>query len=337
MFFSNLIRKRTYPLVSIIIPFWNTRATLASTIQSVINNSYSNFEMIIVDDGSPESADDIIQSYKDPRIKFYKKENEGLGLTRNFGIYKSSGKYVFFLDSDDEIFRDSIIYLVNYAESNNLKVVSGITVRHYIDTGREEKWFHHFYKEFYINEMQDRIPLYNDALSTNKLYLKNFLIDNNILYEPGLYEDKLFTAKLYSKVDRIGMVPKEIYLWNIYGANTSISQSKNLNNFLGRMASIEKLWHYLPDLRKFYQISFFINHDLLIYIREFNFFSKDEKNEIFIRSRDFIIKNKAYIYERLIPKSSNYAIISALVNDNLEYFLKIADSISLEYYSGTTN
>lgn len=92
-------------LVSIIIPAYNYGHFLSETILSVINQSYQNWECLIIDDGSTDNTENLVNKFtqKDFRIKYYKKENEGRSIARNFGIEKSSGEYIQFLDADDII------------------------------------------------------------------------------------------------------------------------------------------------------------------------------------------------------------------------------------------
>ena len=92
------------PLVSVIIPTYNRADFIEKAIQSVLNQTYSNFEIIVVDDGSTDSSAQIIQKLaeKDHRIRYYKLEvNSGVSIARNTGISLVRGKYIAFLDSDD--------------------------------------------------------------------------------------------------------------------------------------------------------------------------------------------------------------------------------------------
>ncbi len=321
------------PLVSIVIPCYNSKVTLPKVIESIQRNKYKNYEVVIVDDGSDEPVDDVVASYKNNKIRLFRKKNEGLGLTRNFGIRQALGKYVFFLDADDEIFLNGLTRLVSFAESKQLTVVSGITVRHLLENGRREQWFPDIYKQDTVDELKQRNALYSDTLSTNKLYKKDMLLQQNILFEEGLYEDKLFTAKLYSSIDKIGLIHEEVYLWKVAPIGQSITQSKTVTNFEGRMDAILRLWQYLPELRKVYQIAFFANHDLLIYLREFKFYTIEEQKRIFDLASEFVVENKKYFYERLVPNSINFVCINALLKQDFDFFSQCGLVLSLEYYN----
>ena len=89
--------------VSIIVPIYNTEQYLKKCIDSLINQTYKNLEILLINDGSTDNSDSICNEYvkKDNRIKYYKKENTGVSDTRNYGIKEAKGSYLTFVDSDD--------------------------------------------------------------------------------------------------------------------------------------------------------------------------------------------------------------------------------------------
>lgn len=321
----------TKPIVTILVPCYNTVKTLPATLTSIQKSKYTHLDVLIVDDGSVDTAEHIVKEFNDSRFRYVWKENEGLGLTRNYGINHALGEFIFFLDSDDEIYPDTLTNMVTYAQEYNVDLVSGVTVRVDFETGKESEWFRDIYKTKTINTREKRLVMFNDTLSTNKLYRVQMLKDKNIYFEEGLYEDKLFTAKLYSKADTIGLIDDRIYKWFIYGAGTSITTSKSVENFKGRQTAIDNLWGYIPEPRKPYQIAFYMNHDLLIYLREFYLYTLEEKQEIFAIAKYFIQKNQKYVYTRLVPASLNRACLDALVAGDEAKFIYTADVLSTLY------
>lgn len=90
------------PAVSVIMPAYNSRATIAESIQSVIDQTFSDWELLVIDDCSPEPIADIVESFHDERIRYIRlAENQGVAVARNTGIAKAKGRYIAFLDSDD--------------------------------------------------------------------------------------------------------------------------------------------------------------------------------------------------------------------------------------------
>lgn len=327
--FNKFLREGHVPTISILVPCYNSRATLPATLKSIQASKYIHLDVMIVDDGHNIIVEDIVQEFKDPRFRYFYKENEGLGLTRNFGIHNAKGKYIFFLDSDDLIYPDALGSLLAYAEKHQLDCVSGVTVRKNFETNVESEWFRNLYQIPKISTFANRLSQFDDTLSTNKLYKVQMLKDLEIYFETGLYEDKLFTAKLYSKLDRIGLIDTRVYIWLIYGNQTSITTTKSVSNFQGRMTAINNLWQYIPELRKAYQIAFYMNHDLLIYLREFMFYSEEEKEEIFQTALEFIQRHKKYVYKRLVTANLNRACLDALIENNKEKFIYTANILSI--------
>ena len=103
--------------VSIVVPVYNVEKYLKRCVDSLIEQSYSNLEILLVDDGSKDSSLSICKEYelKDSRIRVFHKENEGLGLTRNYGIERATGEYITFVDSDDYLTSDAIAAMLDRA------------------------------------------------------------------------------------------------------------------------------------------------------------------------------------------------------------------------------
>lgn len=106
-------------LVSIIMPSWNTEKFIGETIQSVINQTYTNWELIIVDDCSTDDTDKIVSLFKDNRIKyFHNEENSGAALTRNKAMREAQGEWIAFLDSDDLWVPEKLEHQIMFMEKN---------------------------------------------------------------------------------------------------------------------------------------------------------------------------------------------------------------------------
>jgi glycosyltransferase involved in cell wall biosynthesis len=90
------------PLVSVVVPVYNVERYVAAAIQSVLDQTYDTFELLLIDDGSPDRSVEICQQFTDPRIRLLRQENRGLSGARNTGIREAKGEYVAFLDSDDQ-------------------------------------------------------------------------------------------------------------------------------------------------------------------------------------------------------------------------------------------
>ena len=106
------------PDVSVIIPTYNRANLLSAAIESVLAQTYSDYELLIVDDGSTDNTRDVVLSYTDPRIRYLHKNNGGLASARNFGLREAQGRYVAFLDDDDLYLPDKLAIQVNFLDAH---------------------------------------------------------------------------------------------------------------------------------------------------------------------------------------------------------------------------
>ena len=318
-----LRKRKINPLVSIIVPCYNSRETLPMTLRSLAAQKYKNLEILIIDDGSRDPVEDVVQAQGDRRIRYFFKENEGLGLTRNFGIDQAQGKYVFFLDSDDELFPGAIANLVRFAETKKLEVVAGQTVRRNLTTGEDEIWFPKIYEKTRINPIQTRNRLITDTLATNKLYGRSFLKRNNFRFRKGLYEDLAFSAKTCAIADKIGILSRKIYIWNIRGENTSISNRKTADNFAARLVALDDQEQYILPRQKQDWMAFFFSHALIIYLREYHTYSEADKRKVFDLARGHWMKYRAYYNPDLIWWKARRLLAMAMDAGDFPWFDRI--------------
>ena len=113
------------PLISIIIPVYNVEKYLSECLDSVIAQTYQNWEAICVNDGSPDNCGAILDQYAstDPRIKVIHQENRGVSDTRNVGLKQAIGEYITFLDSDDMLYPQFLEYMLNTIQKDNSDIV----------------------------------------------------------------------------------------------------------------------------------------------------------------------------------------------------------------------
>lgn len=107
------------PKVSVIVPVYNGEKFIEETIESVLNQSFSDFELIVINDGSNDGTVSLIEKYSDERILLFSKKNEGVSVARNFGFEKSKGIYIAFLDADDLWENDRLISTVLFLDEND--------------------------------------------------------------------------------------------------------------------------------------------------------------------------------------------------------------------------
>jgi len=234
--------------VSIIIPVYNVSEYVERCINSVINQTYTELECIIVDDCSPDDSikkcENVIAKYNGS-ICFkiiHHDHNRGLSAARNTGIEKATGDYLFFLDSDDEISKDAIELLLNEVHSNsNVEIVVGNTYSEPHDDYYELTPNNFPYrinnnnlqirKVFFCN--QSVIPV----MAWNKLIKRNFLLQNKLFFKEGIiHEDELWIYDVVNCTNSISLINNYTYLY--YKRPNSITTNSSLQNSANHMAII---------------------------------------------------------------------------------------------------
>lgn len=218
-------------LVSIIIPAYNVEQYLDECLETVINQSYKNIEIILINDGSTDNTDQICTEWekRDLRIKYIKKENEGLGATRNRGIDIAKGNYIFFLDSDDWIELNAIEELIKIAKSTNADVVAAnyFEVDNVTKQSREIK-FISFIKKIIENDLDKCIYLqYGFVMVWGKLYRREFLVNSKI-YMPSIpHEDNAIFPMVVFLSNKIVHCDIPIYYYRINRVGSIISDNRS--------------------------------------------------------------------------------------------------------------
>ena len=192
-------------LVSIIIPIYNVQEYLPRCIESVLNQTYKNFELILVDDGSPDRSGDICDYYakKDSRIKVIHKQNGGVSSARNYGIKIAQGEFINFIDSDDWIPNDSIENLVNLQKENNADLVCCTYERYLLNSKIVPVKFCDKFFSVENVDYEEINVLLSDLFrgACTKLYKSSIIKVNNILFDEKVKigEDSIFVYSYLSK------------------------------------------------------------------------------------------------------------------------------------------
>lgn len=178
--------------VSIIIPVYGVEKYISQCLESVINQSYENIEIIVVNDGTKDNSMKIVEEYLlDERIKIINKENGGLASARNRGIEEATGEYIYFLDSDDWIEVNTIEVLVE--ESNNLDII--YSNFWYFDEKNQKKRKNKEKIKSNMSMTGEYLLGYSTEIMVwNKIYKKSFLEEKQLRFLEGIiHEDEEFT------------------------------------------------------------------------------------------------------------------------------------------------
>lgn len=247
---------KTLPLITIIIPVYKVEEYIHKCVNSVLNQTYNNLEIFLVDDGSPDNCGEICEDYskKDHRIKVIHKNNGGLSDARNVAIDIANGEYITFVDSDDYVSKDYIEVLYELIEKYQCKISVSAFLKfkedyQFIDKNEIIKE-NLFSCEDAIKEMFYQRKF--DTSAWAKLYHKS-LFSDGIRYPKGLlYEDLATTYKLFLKSDKIAFSNKKTYFYLI--RSNSIEGSsfspKKIESTIKIINQLESDFYSLPQYKK---------------------------------------------------------------------------------------
>ena len=242
--------------VSIITPAFNVQDYIEKFIISVQKQKYTDWELIIIDDGSTDSTPMIIDEFSvlDERIKVYHKKNEGVGVARNIGIKMAKGKYVIFADSDDELAPGSLENRVKRIQGYDMAIAAYATR----DMKRQEAVKMQFpFEAKYLNQREALVAILRgdefgyQGYLWNKIFLLDIIKKNNLRFEKSLAynEDRLFCI-LYTLHCKHIMVSNEIVYIYLLNENGAMSQLTNITDnqkekFMSEFVAYEKMFNAL--------------------------------------------------------------------------------------------
>ena len=202
-------------LVSIIVPIYKVEEYLDECVESIINQTYSNIEIILVDDGSPDRCPQLCDEWakKDNRIKVIHKENGGVSSARNAGITLAKGEWIWFVDSDDTAQINALEELSEYFNEADLIVFNAKIDKLYT---KDEKFFDSYYFRYQFG-----------FEPWNKLYKKSIIVDNDLRFdtEENVGEDLLFNITYYQYTDKYKFSTSKYYNYRV--REDSAMQSNN--------------------------------------------------------------------------------------------------------------
>lgn len=232
------------PLVSVIIPVYNVEQYLDKCVQSVINQTYKNIEIILVDDGSPDKCPKMCDEYSvcDKRIKVIHKSNGGLSDARNAGIDAASGEYITFIDSDDYVEHNYVDLLVKEIIEYNADISCG---KHNVIY--EDRVIKQFSGNHYVLKPEEAFDmmLYHNDMDVSawaKLYKKSLF--DEVRFPVGrLYEDAATTYRLIDKSEVIVLYSVPIY--NYIMRDNSITNNGFSERKLDLISSTREMTDYI--------------------------------------------------------------------------------------------
>ena len=235
-------------MISIILPVFNSEKYIKRCLDSLVNQTYKDLEIIIINDGSTDNTLKICKGYNDDRIKIINKKCKNISLVRNVGLDIFKGDYVYFIDSDDYIEKDTIEYLYNLCESNNVSMAT-------------TKCLDIYNYDFKVKNDKEKITLLSSEdymkrvlLSTNReVAIWNKLIKRDVIKDLRFYDriitDILFTYRVVLNVDKVIFSNQIKYFYFNHGNSYSHSKNDNYDRikdmyraYLERYNDIKKIY-----------------------------------------------------------------------------------------------
>jgi glycosyltransferase involved in cell wall biosynthesis len=290
------------PLISIVIPVYNVEKYLEKCLKSVLSQNFTDYEIILVNDGSKDNSLKICNSFVqlDDRIKLIEKENGGLSDARNFGINHSTGKYIIFLDSDDywrektalnlvveKLAKTYDVVLFKYQEYNVVqdKIIQKQTIPFNIDNLNDDK-------NLIIKKLFED---HNFPGSAWRLLInRKFLLANNLYFQKGIKsEDIDWLINVFINLKTITGVDDDFYIY-LKNRPGSITNTANYKSFLDLFYSIDKWRPVLESIKENYSKSLlaFLSYEYIIALMNYSKLNKLDKIEAkkYLKNQKSILK-----------------------------------------------
>lgn len=307
------------PFLSVIIPVYKVEAYLERCVHSVLNQDFTDIEVILVDDGSPDRCPDICDelSRNDERVVVIHKENGGLSSARNAGIKAASGYYLAFLDSDDQWAEGKLKSLMSMVEHNTFDMLVFDCVDLYPNRDfRKRDNGDLFNQEFILLDTKDYykkimgVGNFMESACT-KIISKSFLVTNSLFFTPGITaEDSEWMIRLLRCANRIAISNVELFICTCLreGSIQNSIREKNICDLIGIIDRSIDYYHSNPNgsfkQYEFEQCAYLLANatGLLVYITD-----KQEKGSL-----KHLLKQKSWLFKYANNRKTK---LSKIVND----------------------
>ncbi|NIZ47400.1 glycosyltransferase family 2 protein [Entomospira nematocerorum] len=339
-------------LLSIIVPFYRVELFLDRCLNSIIQQSYQNLEIILIDDCSPDNSITIAREYaaRDSRIKIIEHpQNLGLGGARNSGLAVATGEYVWFVDSDDAISYDATSRLVDFLHEYRDIDVLVFGFINFIEPQKGDTFLPSTEVVYLDDHASVMTYLLNDGNRTTyytgvtegvcfRLYRRQFLVDNQFVFLRKVIHEDNITPVWFTLSNKVLVVPEVFYLRYVH--SESITQSPpprtmyedilQLSQYLqtfytkfsDRFSNDDQMYYYLMQIKLI-----FFNFYRLNYYKNLSVYEQQKIADIMLRQAELIFTNKIILEDALTQYP--YYMASRL---NKEIVLSLVNYPSVNYY-----
>ena len=310
--------------ISVVIPVYGVEKYIRQCLESIINQTYKNLEIIVVNDATKDNSMKIVEEYlSDERIKIINQENSGVSIARNKGIEEARGEYIAIIDSDDWIELNTFKDLMEIIEDKEDIIV--FDFYKFDEVTQKIKKKTTTIEEFKNNIPEDKkylISMYGSE-SCNKLYRREFLKKFNIKYEKMLYEDVFWKIETFLQAEKIKITGKRYYYYRNGRVNSTMwktSQKDNDNEFIKKQKeAYEKMIELLDNFLEKNNKKFDIGRKILIEIEkkvwEEKYYHQIEVGKLLQKIKKYFSNKNVSVGEKKIISS---ALRKVLVEKKLE-------------------
>lgn len=230
------------PKVSILVPIYNVESYLAQCLQSLVDQSLPDLEILCINDGSTDGSLRIAQEFADNdlRIRIINKQNTGYGDSMNLGLQEAKGEYIGILEPDDWIDEDAFATLYQAAKQHQADVVKANFFR--VKNGHDLSKVEEITSEKIVHPQKDREVFQFMPAIWSAIYRREFLLDNNINFLPtpgASYQDLSFSFKVWTLAETVVLLPRAFVHYRIDNTNSSINNPAKVNCVVDEYAEIE--------------------------------------------------------------------------------------------------
>ena len=308
-------------MISIIITAYNAEKTIEKCLNSILDTQYNDYEIILINDGSIDNTEKIVELFASDKIKYYKKTNTGVADSRNFGIEKAKGDYITFVDSDDYVSS-------NYFEGIDKYINEGVDIIKrkgiIVSKNKEEKIKGEIFDVTTGEDAFNKLCFTDIYLDTLWSYIikKSLFIDNNLFFEKDrFHEDFGLLPLLILKANK--MVSLEDYVYYYVQTDNSIMREKNIDKTIKKAK--DALYHYdnIINTVENYNLSNFTKENVRIYCTNAILLKVNELNGKEQKWYIQELKNRK-VYRNIKVRNIKQLIKKILLLINIKLYLKIS-------------
>lgn len=319
------------PKVSILVPIYNVEKYLRECLDSLINQTLKDIEIICINDGSTDNCLQILKEYenKDYRIKIINKPNSGYGDSMNKGLAFASGEYVGIIESDDFTDKNMFEDLYKIAKNKNCEVVKSDWFQYWTDKNENRKMgkISVFKSGKVTNALKDKSMLKITPSIWSAIYKTSFLRENNIRFLPtpgASYQDTSFTFKVFMCAKRVVLTPKAYVHYRQDNMNSSVKSKGKIYALCNEYEETENFINKKPNLNEFKEFIYTLEYKAYLWTlqRIDNSFQDEFIDKFAVR---FSKISKSNILGKYFFKKTDKNQFEALIS-NKEEFKKLENS-----------